>query len=185
MAFFPPTARDSDLERRAAHFHEELERLPFTIAMQSDGPSPGRHRFCFRVPGKGHRRTRGARLAARLWWQRGPGRDGALARLGLRPNHVAHLKLVLQDGRAALIGIDQGGRRRIQYLESDKGYTGVYEDLSLADAVGERVREAWRRFPIGVVMFVGLPFFIAAFWIGSLTGKSALPSSAKPGATSR
>jgi hypothetical protein len=90
------------------------------------------------------------------------------------------LRLVMQDGKAQLLGIDASGRRRVQYLESGKGYTGLYEELSMRDAVRERVREGWRRFPIGVVMFAGLPFFIAAFWIGSFLRRGVEPP-AKPG----
>jgi hypothetical protein len=79
----------------------------------------------------------------------------------------------MRDGGATLVGIDGSGRRRVQYLESEKGYTGTVEELSMRDALSERLREGWRRFPIGVVMFVGLPFFIAAFWIGSLAQRGA------------
>jgi hypothetical protein len=92
---------------------------------------------------------------------------------------VAHLRLEMRDGGATLCGPSAGGRQRVQYLEAGKGYTGVYEELSLRDAVGERWREAWRRFPIGVVMFVGLPFFIAAFWARALVTR---PGGPKPAA---
>jgi hypothetical protein len=103
-----------------------------------------------------------------------------LQSLGLRPNHAAPLRLVMQGGAAELVGIDASGRRRVTYLESGKGYTGVYQELSLRAAIGERVRESWRRFPIGVVMFVGLPFFIATFWIANLARRGAASRFAPP-----
>jgi len=180
IAFFPPTARDEDLQRRVAKFQSELERLPFTIAMVPEGDGRARHQFCFRVPGKVIRALEHLALGRGFGGNPGQVEMALLQGLGLRPNHAAPLRLVMQGGTAALVGIDGSGRRRVTYLESAKGYTGVYEELSMRDAVGERVRESWRRFPIGVVMFVGLPFFIAAFWIANLAHRSAADRSVPP-----
>ena len=168
IAIFPPTARDEDLERRVARFEEELERLPFTIAMVPDGDGRARHHFCFRVPGKVIAALEHLALDRGFGGNSGQVEMALLQGLALRPNQVAALRLVMQGGGASLVGIDASGRRRVVHLESGKGYAGVLETLSMRDALGERIREGWRRFPIGVVMFVGLPFFIATFWIGSL-----------------
>lgn len=180
MAFFPPTARDEELEHRVANLERDLERLPFTIAMIPEGDGRARHRFCFRVPGKVIEGLESLALDRSFGGNAGQVEMALLQGLGLRPNHAVELRLVMQDGKAQLVGTDGGGRRRVQLLESGLGYTGLYEELSLREAVGERWREGWRRFPIGVVMFVGLPFFIAAFWIGSLMRKRP-PAGPKPG----
>jgi hypothetical protein len=172
IAFFPPTVRDDDLERRVAQLRSELERLPFTIAMVPEGDGRARHHYCFRVPGKVIQALEHLALGRGFGGNSGQVEMALLQGLGLRPNHAAPLRLVLQGGGAALVGLDGSGRRRVTYLESGKGYTGVYDELSMREAIGERLRESWRRFPIGVVMFVGLPFFIAAFWIGSLAQRS-------------
>lgn len=173
IAFFPPTVRDDELERRVARLQSELERLPFTIAMVPEGDGRARHRYCFRVPGKVIQALEHLALGRGFGGNSGQVEMALLQGLGLRPSHAAALRLVMRGGTAALVGIDGAGRRRVTYLESGKGYTGVYEELSMRDAIGERVRESWRRFPIGVVMFVGLPFFIAAFWIGNLVQRGA------------
>jgi len=173
IAIFPPTVRDDELERRVARFEEDLERLPFTIAMVPDGDGRARHHFCFRVPGKVIGALEHLALGRGFGGNPGQVEMALLQGLTLRPNQVAALRLVMRDGGAALVGIDTSGRRRVQYLESGKGYTGIAEELSMHDALGERLRESWRRFPIGVVMFLGLPFFIASFWIGSLAQRGA------------
>jgi len=173
IAFFPPTVRDDELERRVAKLQSELERLPFTIAMVPEGDGRARHQYCFRVPGKVILLLEHLALGRGFGGNSGQVEMALLQGLGLRPNHAAPLRLIMQGGAAALVGIEGSGRRRVTYLESGKGYTGVYEELSMRDAIGERVRESWRRFPIGVVMFVGLPFFIAAFWIGNLARRGA------------
>jgi hypothetical protein len=183
IAFFPPTVRDEELERRMPRFERELERLPFTIAMLPDGDGRARHRFCFRVPGKVIEALEHLALGRGFGGNPGQVEMALLQGLTLRPSQEAALRLVMQDGKAHLVGIDTGGRRRVQYLESDRGYTGLYEELSMRDAVAERLREGWRRFPIGVVMFVGLPFFIAAFWISSFL-RRGVQAAAKPGHSS-
>lgn len=179
IAVFPPSARLDDLEKRAARFHAELERLPFTIALRPEGDGRARSLFCFRVPGKVVEALEHLALGRGFGGNPGQVEMALLQGLALRPNHVAHLRLEMRDGGATLCGPGAGGRQRVQYLEAGKGYTGVYEELSLRDAVGERWREAWRRFPIGVVMFVGLPFFIAAFWARALVTR---PGGSKPAA---
>lgn len=171
MAFFPPTARDADLEPRMARFASELERLPFTIALIADGASPARHHYGLRVPGKVIAGLEHLVLGRTFGGNPGQVEMALLQGLALRPGHAAQLRLVMQGGGAALVGIDRAGRRRVQYLDAGKGYTGISEDLSLGEALGERWREAVRRFPVGVVMVAGLPLFLAAFWIGSLLSR--------------
>jgi len=180
IAVFPPSVDDVALAARAADAAGEFERLPFTIAVRPDGDDGARHRFCFRVPGKV--------IAAieHLALDRGFGGNGGqvemalLQGLALRPKQAAQLRLVLRDGEARLVGFDASGRRRVTLLESHRGYVGVFDELPLADAVRERVREAWRRFPVGVVMFVGLPFFILAFWIASIARRGGGDAAAAP-----
>jgi hypothetical protein len=180
IAIFPPTARDADLEPRMTSFRAELERLPYTIALVPEGDGRARHRFSFRVPGKVIRALEHLALGRGFGGNPGQVEMALLQGLGLRPNHEAPLRLVLQDGGVELVGVDSSGRRRIQYLDGGKGYTGLYEELSLGDAVRERAREAWRRFPVGVVMFIGLPFFIAAFWLANLVRGHRLPAAVPP-----
>jgi hypothetical protein len=167
IAIFPPTIRDHEIEPRLQPFHAELERLGFTIAVVPEAEGRARHRFCFRVPGKVIVALE--HLAHGRGFGGNPGQVemALLGGLQLRPKHSAHLQLVLEGGEVQLVGSGGGGRQRITYLESNKGYTGVYEERSWQAAAGERAREAWRRFPVGVVMFIGLPFFIAAFWLQS------------------
>jgi hypothetical protein len=88
--------------------------------------------------------------------------------LALQPGGSTRLRLVLQDGSARLVRDEAGARRRLTLLHAGQGYTGVREEVSLSAALRARCREDWRRFPVGVVMFAGLPFFIAAFWLASL-----------------
>jgi hypothetical protein len=166
IALFPSTARDEDLA--TPDFHARLERLPFAIAMLPDGDGRARHQFCFRDPGKVIAALEHLSLGRSFGGNAGQVEMALLQGLALRPNHVARLQLVMGQGSASLVAIQSGGRRRVHYLESGKGYTGVCEDLSLRDALSERLGESWRRFPVGVVMFVGLPFFIAAFWLRNL-----------------
>lgn len=168
IAIFPPTVRAADLERRLDRFPDELERLGFTIAMIPEGDGRAQHRFCFRVPGKVIRALEHLALGRAFGGNPGQVEMALLQGLALRPNHSAPLRLVMQDGSATLVGRTADGRKRVHYLESGKGYTGQYEILSMRDAVHERWKEGWRRFPVGVVMFIGLPFFIGAFWLRSL-----------------
>jgi hypothetical protein len=163
VAIFPSSSRDAELEEAARVLPKDLERLGFTMAMVPGGEAGARFRFCFRVPGKVLEAVEALALGRRFGGNLGQVEMALLQGLGLRPNQVARLRLVLEGGGAALRGIDRAGRRRVHYLESGKGYTGTYEEMTLREAVGERVRESWRRFPISFVMFAGLPFFIAAF----------------------
>jgi hypothetical protein len=169
IAVFPPTTSDAELERRAAEVATDLERLPFTIALRPEGDGRARHRFCFRVPGKVIVALEHLALDRGFGGNPGQVEMALLQGIALRPKHAAHLQLVMSRGGATLVGRDASGRRRVTLLESGRGYVGVYDDMSLADALRERIREAWRRFPVGVVMFAGLPVFIAAFWIASWT----------------
>jgi hypothetical protein len=164
IALFPPSRTEAELERDAPRFERDLERLAFTIAIASGGDGGTRHRFCFRIPGKVLEAIEALALGRRFGGNLGQVEMAFLQGLNLRPNQVMRLTLALHDGEVSLWGVDRAGRRRIYYLESGKGYTGTYEELGLREAVGERMREVWRRFPIGVVMFAGLPFFIGAFW---------------------
>lgn len=164
VAIFPSSSRTAELEAAARVLPEDLERLGFTMALVPGGEAGGRFRFCFRVPGKVLEAVEALALGRRFGGNLGQVEMALLQGLGLRPNQVARLRLVLEGGRATLLGSDRAGRRRVHFLESGKGYTGTYEEMTLREAVGERVRESWRRFPISVIMFAGLPFFIAAFW---------------------
>jgi hypothetical protein len=184
IAIFPPTTTDADLERRAHEMSRGLERLPFTIALQPDGDGRARHHFCLRVPGKVLGVVEELALGRGFGGNAGQVEMALLTGLRLRPGRSIALELVMQDGRASLQATDPSGRRRITFLESGKGYTGVYENLAMADAVRLRAREAWRRFPVGVVMFVGLPLFIATFWMARLLGRSgAKAATAEVGGT--
>jgi hypothetical protein len=180
MAFFPPTARDADLEPRMARFDADLERLPFTIAMRPDGDGPARHHYGLRVPGKIIAGLEHLALGRSFGGSPGQVEMALLQGLALRPGRAARLRLVMQGGGAVLLGIERGGRRRIQYLEAGKGYTGIATDLALGEALGERWREAVRRFPVGVVVLTGLPLFIAAFWLGSLFARRDAVSARDP-----
>ena len=179
IAVFPPASAASDVESRAAAIATDLERLPFTIAIRPDGRDAARHRFCFRVPGKV------VAAIERLAHGRGFGGNAGqvemalLQGLALRPKHSAHLQLVLHDGGARLVGIHAGGRRRVTLLESGKGYVGVSSELALADAMRQRVREAVRRFPVGILMFAGLPFFILSFWIATAVRRATAPDAVR------
>ena len=171
IAFFPPGMSDADLETHAAAMRDALETLPFTIALQPEGDGRARHHYCFRVPGK-------VVLALEhLALERGFGShpeqvEKALVQgLQLRPGQRLELQLVLRDGKASLGGASSTGRQSVKYLESGKGYTGSSAALPFGTALRDHTREAWRRFPVGVVMLAGLPVFIAAFWIGRWAGR--------------
>jgi hypothetical protein len=164
IAIFPPSRGTDELERLARELPGALERAAFTLAVLAPGDGGMQHRFAFRVPGKVIAAIEALALERRFGGNPGQVEMALLQGLNLRPAHRARLTLVLADGGATLQGVDRAGRRRRRYLESGMGYTGTEEDMTLRSAVGERLREAARRFPIGVVMFVGLPFFIAAFW---------------------
>lgn len=189
IAIFPPSRTEADLERDAPRVGRDLERLGFTMAIAPHGDGGTRHRFCFRVPGKVLEAVEALALARRFGGNLGQVEMAFLQGLGLRPNQAMRLTLALERGEASVWGVDRAGCRRIHYLESGKGYTGTYEELGLREAVGERVRERWRRFPIGVVMFAGLPFFVAAFWVQNVLRRKPRSHSepaggARPGASS-
>jgi hypothetical protein len=171
IAFFPPTTSDEDLERRCGEMHHALEKLPFTLALRPDGDGRARHHFCFRVPGKVIAVLEHLALGRGFGGNPGQVEMAFLQGIQLRPGHRADLQILLQSGTAALVRDQDGGRRRVTFLESGKGYTGVYEEVPLRDALRARVREGWRRFPVGIVMFVGLPFFIASFWVARWLGR--------------
>ncbi len=151
IAVFPLIVRDDELEPRMTRFHADLEQLGFTVAMIPDGDGLARHRFCFRVPGKAIVALE--HLAHGRSFGNNPGQveTALLSGLQLRPKHVAHLHLVLRDGGVQLVR--DGG------------------------AVA-RARETWRRFPFGVLMFIGLPFFIVMFWIRSLVTRRGAQTAA-------
>ncbi len=161
---FPPGRSEDELQRLARELPSGLERQGFTLAIVPRGDGGMPYRFAFRVPGKVILALETLALERRFGGNQGQVEMALLQGLNLRPAQCARLALVLENGGATLQGVDRAGQRRLRYLESGKGYTGTYEEMTLRAAVGERWREAWRRFPIGVVMFIGLPFFIAAFW---------------------
>jgi hypothetical protein len=164
IAMFPVNHRLEDLRRVAASLPQDLERQGFTLAIVPPGDGGMRHRFAFRVPGKVLQAIETLALGRRFGGNLGQVEMAFLQGLALPPNHKTRLDLLLENGGASVQGVDRAGRRRVYYLESQKGYTGTWEELTLREALGERVRESWRRFPVGVVMFAGLPFFIGAFW---------------------
>jgi hypothetical protein len=180
IAVLPPAVRGPALEALAAKMPSGLETLPFTIALRADGDGRARHHFCFRVPGKVIAVLEHLALGRSFGGNPGQVEMALLQGLRLRPKQRVRLRLVMHAGQAALAGLDRGGRNRITYLEAGKGYTGVYEPVSLAAALGERTREAWRRFPVGVVLFIGLPFFIASFWIANLLGRPGAQATSAP-----
>jgi hypothetical protein len=171
VAVFPPSTTDADFENHAVAMRDGFEKLPFTIALRPEGDGRARHHYCFRVPGKV------VTALEHLALERGFGGNPAqveaalLQGLQLRPGQRLELQFVLRDGKATLCGTSSAGRRCVTYLESGKGYTGTCEAMPFGTALQERTREAWRRFPVGVVLFAGLPLFIAAFWIGRWAGR--------------
>lgn len=175
VAVFPESRRDRELESAAPVLCEDLERLGFTLAIVPGGEAGARFRFCFRVPGKVLEAVEALALGRQFGGNLGQVEMALLQGLGLRPKQAARLRLVLEGGGASLQGIDRAGRRRMHYVETGKGYTGTYDEMSLREAVGERMRESWRRFPISVVMFAGLPFFIGAFWAKNLLSRRNTP----------
>lgn len=178
IALFPAGIADTELEKRAAGMRDGFENLPFTIALRPEGDGRARHHYCFRVPGKVIAALEFLALERGFGGNAGQVEMALLQGLNLRPAQSTALQLRLLDGRALLGGISAGGRRRITYLESGKGFTGVDENLPFRRALEARLREAWRRFPVGVVMFAGLPFFIAAFWIARAAGRPGASATA-------
>ena len=177
LALFPASRSDEDLQRAARTLEREFERQGFTMAIVPGGDGGMRHRFAFRVPGRVLEALEVLALGRRFGGNLGQVEMALLQGLRLRAGQSARLELVLQGGGVTLRGMERGGRRRLVYLESEKGFTGGSEELTLREAVGARVREAWRRFPVGVVMFAGLPFFIGAFWVQDAWARRARPAS--------
>lgn len=173
-ALFPPGVNDAELAARLPCFRSDLERLPFTLALRPRGDGRARHEFCFRVPGKVIAALEDLALGRAFGGDLGQVEIALLQGLRLRPGDTANLRLVMQQGGASLVRIEAGGRRRVTYLESGQGYTGIEAEVTLGEALRQRGRESWRRFPVGVVMFAGLPFFVAAFWAANLF-RSRLP----------
>ena len=147
---------------------------PCRITIERQGGSPlftiqvpERHaeqlQYCF------HRRGDAVRALASLTLGRGLGTDpvGAESDL-LRHEDFADaarhsLQLVLEKGGARLEGLEDGGRRRVCYLESGRGYQGSSEVRSRWQVWRESWREDCRRFPVKVILFAGLPVFIGMF----------------------
>ncbi len=175
-ALFPATVSEAEIAARSFDRRTELERLPFTIAIVPCGDGRARHEYCFRVPGKVIAALEDLALGRRFGGDPGRLEMAMLHGLGLRPGQSAELRLEMESGGACLVRIEAGGRRRLTLLQSGKGYTGTRESLSLGAALRERWRESWRRFPVGVVMFVGLPLFIATFWIAGLFRRGTMPA---------
>jgi hypothetical protein len=180
IAFFPPGMTAAELEKRAGAMHGNFETLPFTIALRPEGDGRARHAYCFRVPGKVVAAIEYLALQRSFGGNPGQVEMALLQGLRLRPGQSMPLQLLLRDGKAMLTGTGSGGRRRITYLESGLGYTGTYEEMSFGAALQAQGRESWRRFPVGVVLFQGLPFFIAAFWIARWAGRPGARASAAP-----
>ena len=182
IAIFPATRSDADLERAAPEMRDDLEKLGFTLAIAPRGEGGMKYRFCFRVPGKVLEGLESLALDRRFDGNLGQVEMALLQGLALRPNQRMRLSLVMANGQASLQGVARGGRRRIYYLESGKGFVGQFEEMTLREAVAERLRSGWRRFPFSVVMFLGLPFFIGVFWLQSLFAhRDALPGTAPRG----
>jgi hypothetical protein len=168
IAIFPATRSDADLESAAPEMRHDLEKLGFTLAIAPHGEGGMPYQFCFRVPGKVLEGIESLALDRRFGGNLGQVEMALLQGLALRPNQRMRLSLVMENGQASLRGVARGGRRRIYYLESGKGFVGQFEQMTLREAVAERLRSGWRRFPFSVVMFLGLPFFIGVFWLQSL-----------------
>ncbi len=164
IAIFPASRSDKELQRAALELRSDLERQAFTMAIVAKGDGGLAHRFAFRVPGKVLLAVEALALDRRFGGNLGQVEMAFLQGLGLRPGQRARLTLMLADGNAWLQGVEPGGRRRVRYLESQNGYVGRSEELTLRAAVGERLRESWHRFPAGALTLATLPVFIGAFW---------------------
>ena len=86
-----------------------------------------------------------------------------------------NLRLVLENGEARLDSIGDGGRLRVCYLESGRGYSGSSESRSRWQAWRESWKEERRRFPVKVVLFAGLPVFIGIFRAGGALLRRSRP----------
>lgn len=168
-AFFSAAAGEVELARYCSRIPAELEQLPFTVALRPDGDGRARYEGCFRAPGRALAALEEVALGRRFGADPAQQEAELLAALALQPGRAASLRLVLQQGGVRLLREQAGGLRQWILLESGSGEAAIRREPSLAEAVRRRVRESWRRFPVGVVMFAGLPFFIAAFWLASLT----------------
>ena len=177
VALFATGRGDAALQRAAGGMRGDLDRMGFTLAIVPGGDGGMRYRFAFRVPGKVLEVLEALALDRRFGGNLGQVEMALLQGLGLRPGQRVRLALVLRDGGATLQGQKNGGRRRVRYLETERGFSGQLDELTLREAVGERMRESWRRFPVGVVMFAGLPFFIGAFWLQGALSRRARPRS--------
>jgi hypothetical protein len=168
IAVFPSSITRTQLAPRLARFARDLEHLPFTVAVRPEGGGRGRHRFCFRVPGKVVTAIEQVALGRGFGGSPGQIELALLQALALRPKQQARLTLVLQDGGATLEQTRTGGRRHVTWLVSGAGFVGQERERAWSDVARARFREDLRRFPVGRVMFVGLPFFIASFWVATL-----------------
>lgn len=82
------------------------------------------------------------------------------------PEGELALRLVLEHGAARLESTSSDGRRRTCHLHSVEGRSGEVDVRSRWDVWRETSREWRRRFPVNVILFAGLPLFIAFFRVG-------------------
>lgn len=168
IAVFPAAITQAQLRPRLANFVADLEHLPFTIAIRPDGGGRGRSRFCFRVPGKVIAAIEHIALGRGFGGNQGQVEMAFLQGLALRPKQRADLRLVLHEGGAKVEQDFARGHRQVIWLASGRGFVCERTEIAWPDVIRSRFREDARRFPVGRVMFVGLPFFIATFWIATL-----------------
>lgn len=176
IAIFPLSIARAQLQPRLANFVADLEHFPFTIAIRPEAGGRGRYRFCFRVPGKIVAAIEHVALGRSFGGNPGQVEMALLQGLALRPKQRADLRLILQEGGATLEQDFAGGCRHVTWLASGRGFVCERTEIAWPDVVRARFREDTRRFPVGRVMFVGLPFFIATFWIATLLRRGRHPN---------
>jgi hypothetical protein len=143
-------------------------------------PQPGRPFCTMQIPQHNaaqvqfrfHRHGDAVRALASLTLGRGFGGDPVAAEQALLQHKdfangtSRELQLILENGAARLEAFEDGGRRRVCYLQSGRGYCGDSERRSRWQVWRAAWNEERRRFPVKVVLFAGLPVFIAIFRAG-------------------
>lgn len=163
VIIFDGTLGDAEVQQIASRQTAGLEPVSFLFALEIPLQHVARFQYAFRKTGDGVKVLEYLSLGRIFGTERSRVEQQLLQHADFSSHETHHLQLVLQDGSAKLLRVDEGGRRQVQYIASGLGYSPVDESRSRWQAMQERFRRTRQSFPVNVILFAGLPAFIGFF----------------------
>lgn len=154
---------DEDVRLMASQLSAGSEPLPLLFVLEIPQQHTAQVQYAFRKSGDGAKALEHLSLGRIFGHGHSQIEQELLQHEDFLTHEPRHLQLVLQQGGAKLFGVDEGGRRQVQYITSDQGYAVVDETRGRWQTIRERLPEWRRRFWVNIMLLAGLPAFIGFF----------------------